>query len=96
MTHTQFIFVFLVVEFLYKRMYNLIPNVVCFLTVWSPLHQSLTLSDLPFHVVHLLSESEAIRGLNLPTVGVEFAGMFSAATAVILALIIKEESRRVR
>ena len=38
MPHTQVIFVFLVVEFHYKRMDNLILNVVCFLTVWSPLH----------------------------------------------------------
>lgn len=30
MPHTQFIFVFLVVEFHHKRMDNLILNVVCF------------------------------------------------------------------
>lgn len=57
---------------------NLIPNVVCFFTVWSLLHhQLLILSSLPFHTVPLLFESRAIRGLNLPTVGLEFAGMFS-------------------
>lgn len=77
MPHTQFIFVFLVVEFHYKRMDNLILNVVCFLTVWSPLHQHLTLSGLPFHVAPLLSKSKAIRSLNLPAVGLEFAGIFS-------------------
>lgn len=48
MPHTQVIFVFLVVEFHYKRMDNLILNVVCFLTVWSPLHQHLPSQACPF------------------------------------------------
>lgn len=77
MPHAHFIFVFQWWNFLTK-------GLIAGSGVWSvfslcglPLHQLLTLSGLPFHVVPLPSENEGIRGLHLPTVGVEFAGMFS-------------------